>query len=140
MKETDTFHTVVMKKELTVKDVAGLICTGMEGGIGYWCAISGYIDPSPVPEHTIMGFDGETPPFRHNEWALYDGGAVLLDIEDDGEEPKTVRLDKAALKRGLELMPKVAPRHWQDFINENDDATTGDVFIQLCVLGEVVYG
>lgn len=138
MKEKDVFHTVTMRKELTVGDVAGLICTGMEGGIGYWSQISGYIDPNPRPEKSVM-MEGE-PPFRHNEWPLYDGGAVLLDIIEDYEEPRTVKLDKEAVKRGLELMPKVAPRHWHDFINQNDDAITGDVFIQLCVLGEVVYG
>jgi hypothetical protein len=25
-------------------------------------------------------------------------------------------------------------------LNENDDADTGDVFLQLCLFGEVVYG
>lgn len=130
-----TFHTVTMKKDVTVEQVADLICCGMEGGIGYWCAISGYVDPSPRPEKSLM-MKGEKP-FKHNEWPLYEGGAVLLEIED---EEKTVKLDKAALKSGLELMPKVAPRHWQDFIDDNTDAETGDVFIQLCVLGEVVYG
>jgi hypothetical protein len=138
MNEKDTFHTVTMKKDISLQRVMDLICTGMEGGIGYWSQISGYIDPVPVPEKSLM-MEGEKP-FRHNEWPVYDGGAVLLEVIEDYEEPRTVKLDKDALKRGLELMPKVAPRHWQDFVNENDDAETGDVFIQLCVLGEVVYG
>jgi pimeloyl-ACP methyl ester carboxylesterase len=40
----------------------------------------------------------------------------------------------------LHLMPQVAPEHWADFLTENEDAETGDVFVQLCLLGEVVYG
>jgi hypothetical protein len=32
------------------------------------------------------------------------------------------------------------PRHIADILSENDDATTGDVFLQLCLFGDVVYG
>lgn len=135
MNKDDKFHTVVMKKDVTVDQVCGLICTGMEGGIGYWCAIDGYIDPPDPPEKSI--WFGDSAPYRHNEWPLIEGAAVLLEITD---EEKTVKFDKPAVLRGLELMPRVAPRHWQDFCEDNTDANTGDVFIQLCVLGEIVYG
>jgi hypothetical protein len=30
--------------------------------------------------------------------------------------------------------------HFGDMIGETGDATTGDVFLQCCLLGEVVYG
>ena len=32
------------------------------------------------------------------------------------------------------------PRHLADFMSESDDASTGDVFLQLCIFGSVVYG
>jgi hypothetical protein len=32
------------------------------------------------------------------------------------------------------------PRHFADLVNENDDADTGDAFVQCCVFGEVIYG
>lgn len=32
------------------------------------------------------------------------------------------------------------PRHFGNFISENEDAETGDVFIQLALLGDIVYG
>ena len=44
------------------------------------------------------------------------------------------------MKKGLDLMAGEHQRHWQDFINENDDADTADVFMQLCLFGEIVYG
>jgi len=30
--------------------------------------------------------------------------------------------------------------HLKNFIEENDDAETADVFLQCCVLGDIVYG
>jgi hypothetical protein len=37
-------------------------------------------------------------------------------------------------------MAQAYTRHFADFINQNDDAITGDVFLQCCLLGEVLYG
>jgi hypothetical protein len=32
------------------------------------------------------------------------------------------------------------PRHFADLVGEDDDAITGDVWLQLAVFGEVIYG
>lgn len=37
-------------------------------------------------------------------------------------------------------MPVKYPRHWADVLAENDDATTGDVFLQCCLFGECIFG
>jgi len=37
-------------------------------------------------------------------------------------------------------MAEKYPRHFANFAQEAEDAETGDVFIQCCVLGEIVYG
>lgn len=44
------------------------------------------------------------------------------------------------LAQGLSVMAKIAPRHFADFLAGNEDATTGDVFLQCVTLGEVKYG
>lgn len=44
------------------------------------------------------------------------------------------------LRRGLEVMAKIAPHHFGDFLAGHEDATTGDVFLQCCTFGEVKYG
>jgi hypothetical protein len=51
-------------------------------------------------------------------------------------------LDRAAIERGKELLAtdERYSHHYADVLNENDDADTGDVFLQLCLFGEVVYG
>jgi len=62
---------------------------------------------------------------------------ILIDRENDDEEHI---LDRAALHRGVKAMSEKFPEHWADFINENDDAITGDIFVQCCVFGDTVYG
>jgi hypothetical protein len=42
--------------------------------------------------------------------------------------------------RGLQLMADKYPNHFADFMQENDDATTSDVFLQLSVFGELIFG
>ena len=44
------------------------------------------------------------------------------------------------VKKGLELMRDQYPRHYADLVEENDDAITGDVWLQLTVFGELIYG
>jgi hypothetical protein len=72
--------------------------------------------------------------------------------EDDEEDPETGEVTKAgavygtprvfdlaSVERGLAIMARDYPRHFAD-IATDADATTADVFVQCCVLGEVVYG
>ena len=80
--------------------------------------------------------------------ALLNGkGVVVYDqyvIEDaeteeeraEGRHPIT--LDN--VKKGLELMQEKYPNHYADLVEENDDAITGDVWLQLAVFGELIYG
>lgn len=57
------------------------------------------------------------------------------------DEPEKVhRLDCAGIRRGLASMIKAAPTEFGRMIARKGDATTGDVFVQCCLFGEVVYG
>ena len=33
-----------------------------------------------------------------------------------------------------------APHHYADAVTESGDAVTGDVFLQLCLFGKVIFG
>lgn len=80
--------------------------------------------------------------------ALLNGkGVVVYDqyvIEDaeteeekaEGRHPITL----ADAERGLKLMQEQYPRDYADLMEEEDDAITGDVWLQLAVFGEVIYG
>jgi len=45
------------------------------------------------------------------------------------------------MARGKDINDKDIPmKHFQNVINDNSDYETADVFAQLCVMGEIVYG
>lgn len=83
-------------------------------------------------------------------WAkalMHGKGIVLYDCyalddaeteEEKAEARHPITLDD--VKKGLELMRDKYPHHYADLVEENDDAITGDVFIQLATFGELIYG
>ena len=86
---------------------------------------------------------------REDKWAtalLKGKGIVVYDCYEmdselnEGEEPTKYRITLDNIKKGLRLMKEQYPRHWADLVEEEDDAITGDVFLQLAVFGEVIYG
>jgi len=60
----------------------------------------------------------------------------IMDIEKN----KHYWLNLKAVKRGLTTMAKKESKHFADFISEDFDQTTGDIFLQCCLFGKVIYG
>jgi len=145
-KEGTKMPKVNVNVEISRKRMSHLLCAGMEGGIGYWARIVEYIEP-PDNVNIFEGFEDDwllgSEVFRHIHYPMCEagGGVVFEDAtgEDFPSEPR-VTLDYAALLRGLQVMSEKEPRHFAHFMEENEDATTGDVFIQCCVFGEVIFG
>jgi hypothetical protein len=74
---------------------------------------------------------------RYLDYPLNAGGS--LGIALSRPDPAIRRLDLSSLARGLEEMATKYPRHFADFVNENTDEITADVYLQCCLFGEVVY-
>lgn len=114
--------------------IADLVCTGWEGGM-YGSA--SWIDTAVVVQGGIK--DGEPVEYSW-EHPLYNG-VLSLTYGEEENDTQTKLFNIASIRQGWRLFQLPANRHhFNDFMNENEDAITGDVFIQLCVLGEVVYG
>jgi hypothetical protein len=113
-----------------------LLCCAFEGGSNYWYRI----DKEVYPEGKK---DGDVK-FPHINLPLLKGGALLISTGGDHPNPKTKkdlwRLDRAALEKGWLLMITDAPGHYADAVDGNFDACTGDVYLQLCLFGEVIFG
>ena len=86
---------------------------------------------------------------REDKWAkaLMEGKGVVvydnyeMDSElNEGETPTKYHLTMDNVQKGLELMRDEYPHHYADLMEEEDDAITGDVWLQLAVFGELVYG
>lgn len=110
--------TITTTKKVTKQDISDLFSCAMSGST-YWAC-----DLEP------LGKGGQ---------CLEDNMLKGFKITDT-EEQKVYTVTPVQIERALQLMADKYPRHWIDFINENTDATTGDVFLQLCVFKEVVYG
>lgn len=93
---------------------------------------------------------------REDKWAeglLHGKGVMVYDCYDyaeniDEDVNDFTQLPKSAkhhitikdVEKGLELMRNQYPRHYADLVEEEDDAITGDVWLQLTVFGELIYG
>jgi hypothetical protein len=90
---------------------------------------------------------------REDKWAealLHGKGVVVYDCYDEDAEdceslsdfPKSAKhhITIAEVKKGLELMRDEYPSHYADLVEEQDDAITGDVWLQLATFGELIYG
>lgn len=138
---------------LRAERIAALLCCAFEGGSNYWYRNATAVLPSgefrPAPTEPARGWrmsdfaEGGRGQVFDSYWhwtqvlPFVGDGAVEISTDDD---PTPFRLDRGALERGLKLMAEKHPRHWADVVGDNADAETGDVFLQLCLFGEVVYG
>ena len=99
-----------------------LINANETGATSYWCAI--------VVRHNFDDADGMYDVERDDfHWSVVDHG-------DDGE---TYHINQAQVLMGLMKFAHNAPRHYADWIKENDDCITCDVFLQYIVFGEIKY-
>jgi hypothetical protein len=121
--------------DISIRRIQDVICSGLEAGVYYWAVIKSYEDPE---EMQYQMFPDRVYP--HIDYPVNKGGAVILSEFYDEVEIDEHRLDLPAIKHGLQLMAKDYPEHLCDILNENEDAITGDILIQLAVLGEVRYG
>lgn len=68
-----------------------------------------------------------------------DGDGDVCYSDDEHPDGKFI-LNLAAIHKGLSLLATQYPSSWSDFMNENEDAETGDIFLQLCLFGKLVFG
>lgn len=100
--------------------IEDLLVCAFEGGSNYWVE-SIEVDPGTQCDFYKRAFE------------------TYLKVIPIDENQKYI-LNKLSLKKGLELMAKQYPKHFMDLVSENFDADTGDIFLQLCLFGDVIYG
>ena len=124
-----------VKFEHTISDdkIANMLVSAFEGGSNYWCRIDKFNKPPGTP----FKFKGDTEIYRHASYPVSEGGSLLIKDTTDG---KNYTLDNETIVNGLKIMATKYPKHFADFLNDNDDADTGDVFLQCCLLKDVKYG
>ncbi len=143
--------TVQVQQDITIERVRGLLCSALEGGSNYWyydldyrlgdgMTISDFKQGGRLNPKPDSGYGGWTWPYVV---ATTKGCCLTLRVLDDKDGDyygKTFVVDMETLARGLQKMADNHPEHFGNFLAENDDADTGDCFLQCCVFGEVVFG
>jgi len=126
--------------DIPEEQIKGLLCSALEGGSYYWCRIKGY---DFTGQASLKDFKKGGPyhsKFWHHSQVIPlvpDCSLKLQDILDRGQN---YVLNRTKIAEGMRTMARKYPRHFSAFFEENYDATTGDVFLQCCLFGEVVYG
>lgn len=121
--------------------IADVLCSALEGATRYWCKIVGYREPT-----TLAFRSTRNAVFPHLDYPMNPGGAVYLQEiakDESGFTGPRHCLTRAALLRGLARMAdptKARPRHLLAILAEQFDAETGDVLLQLALLGQIKYG
>lgn len=130
---------ITITQEISLERIHDMLVSALEGGSNYWYMIEKKIEPKKWEFDTFK----EDKTHYLGDYPLNLGGALIVTNErglEGDDELVTKRLGMGAIQKGLELMAKKEPKAFADFMQENDDAETADIFLQLCVLGEVIYG
>ena len=126
----DNFE-VTVETTISKQQVQDLLCNALEGGSNYWY----WIDHTVYPE----GENSADYEFWHLDVPFEEGGHLVFKDIEDQEGPTLGTLNLESIKRGLQVMADKFSKHFHDFITENDDAITGDVFLQCGLFGDVIY-
>jgi hypothetical protein len=123
----DEIAKVKVEVPVSEQDVKDLLECAFYSGVDYWASVAKVVDPNERHYTCEIPLDPE-------------GEVHIAEDDVNGEPYKMHILNREKVIQGLHIMAEKYPRHFGDFINENADAITGDVFLQCCLLGEIVYG
>lgn len=124
--------------EISPEQIEGLLTTAFEGGSNYWYLVEGFNkafrkdEPKDMYWWDCMRNRIEDGTF---ELKVYD-----LETSHAGDLDLLGCVTNESIEKAITLMAKDYPKHFNDWMNDNYDGDTADVFLQLCVMGDVVFG
>lgn len=141
---TDTKITIPVTFDIPLERVVNCIVGFIENGYSPWAhAFLSNDDPTTVAALSSSKDEERTIWYARERFWQDKGSAHLrYDRAEDGEgEGKgSMNIGLVDLQRGLATMAEKAPDHFADLVRENDDAVTHDVFMQMVVFQEIIYG
>lgn len=126
-----TNQTVTLTDERRLDMLTG----ALEGGSNYWYEIKETAD-SIIRECTP---EMQGRPFVDRMFMAIKQGRAIQ-VHDCETDELLGEITMQAMEEGEKLMQAKHPEHFADILSENDDATTADVWFQMVVLKDLVYG
>lgn len=125
-------------KSLSKEDIINLFVGALEGGSNYWYEIK------HIPRDVKYAIEhGASTSESVINYILSGGKIYFYDIENESEDEDDAYLgyvDMGKLLDGISILKRDYPNVYENIIMETYDAGDADVFLQLCVMGDVVYG
>lgn len=137
--KTDTLpdpYSVI--KPFSKQILSDLIVTALEGGSNFWYLIKDEADAEIRKYKDSNNLHNNC----FSEWvfvALENGAKIQIhDIEDEENLLGTLTIE--SLHKATRLISEKYPAEYANMLEEDYDADSADIFFQLAVMGEVVYG
>lgn len=127
---------IVTEVNVSYDDVECLLISAFEGGSNYWYKVKR--ETAPTKHNWYVGVFGDEDHYLH-QYPLSKGGSVIFTTKHKGYEGEYI-LDLESIERGLNVMAQKYKRHFNDVLQDQADADTGDVFLQCCLFGELIFG
>jgi len=133
---------LMVNKELSKEDIINMFVTALEGGSNYWYVIKHVPDKIKY----AISYAGSSSSMAIINYIM-DGGKIYFydseevsDEEDNDEDAYLGYVDIDKLLDAISIIKRDYPDVYKNIIMETYDANDADVFLQICVMGEVVYG
>ena len=106
--------------------IDNLLTNAFEGGSNYWYMIEDH-NKDDIKECEYL-----------SNLLSFEGSRMLISHQEEPKGKEVTHLDVLKAWQKFKTDPKYA-KHYHDTINENDDGNTADIFLQLVVIGDVIY-
>jgi Asp-tRNA(Asn)/Glu-tRNA(Gln) amidotransferase C subunit len=153
----EKYRNDALNRKLTKEDIINLFVTALEGGSNYW-----YYIEFPDKVNT-----GEPTSEAVGNFILNGGEVIFYDFEimkdvqkklskgyynieggivdeklfaEDKQEALLGYVDMNSILEGISITKEDYPEVWENILLEQYDANDADIFLQLCVMGEIVFG
>jgi hypothetical protein len=129
------------------EDIINLFVDALEGGSNYWYLIK-HLPKDVVYKINELGKSTSEVIGQHilkGGYIQFDDVEAGDDEEDDYQQQHSDKdllgtVDMDSILEAITLVKRDYPEVWENILDEQYDANDADVFLQLCVMGEVVFG
>lgn len=141
----EAFASVTVTKTVTKRQVQNLLVGLFENGCSSWFL---GVQARRLPDNLMRsdfkeGGKMQDPDCYFHPYQIIpvtEGCALALTVENPlSDKPLKFWMGPAEIRKGVEVMASKYPRHFQDWMEENDDAITSDIFGQCIVYGEEIF-
>jgi Asp-tRNA(Asn)/Glu-tRNA(Gln) amidotransferase C subunit len=153
----EKYRNDALNRKLTKEDIINLFVTALEGGSNYWYHIE-FPDKVNTGEPTseavgnfilnggeVIFYDFEIMKDVQKKLSKgyynIEGGIVDEKLfAEDKQEALLGYVDMNSILEGISITKEDYPEVWENILLEQYDANDADIFLQLCVMGEIVFG